>query len=137
MKSSEYIERIRNAFGRINDLHQIPLLTANNFFTAHMVQEGIIVDNLGANSLLVWSVFESAIDLLIANGVGIPVMKGSAMNNLLGDPGLPLDSIEGYVAQKVYQKQIGQAIFRRISPIVGILRWTGIARNEQGVLILE
>jgi len=137
MNSLEYIEMIKNAFHRINDLHQIPLLTANNFFTAHMVPEGIIVDNLGSNSLLVWSVFESTIDLLIANGVGVPVIKGNAMNNLLGDSGLPIDSIEGYVAQKVYNMQIGQVVFRRISPIVGILRWAGIARNEHGFLIME
>ncbi|TKT91398.1 hypothetical protein [Dyadobacter frigoris] len=137
MKNFQYVEIIKKKFGAIGVEQQIPLITRNKYFIASMVTEGIRVDNLGNNPVLVWEVFDSAIDLLIRNGVGIPVMKGSAMNNLLGDPGLPLDSIEGYVGQKVFQKQVGQVVFRRISPIVGILRWAGIARNGKGVLILQ
>jgi len=137
MTTQQKIEKIKKKFGEMNVEFQIPLLIGNNSFTAKMIPEGIWVSNLGENPVLVWAVFEKAIDLLISNGIGVPVMKGDAMKPRLDDPELPLDSIEGAVAHQVYSKQPQDVVFRRISPIVGILRWAEIATNGKGVLILN
>jgi hypothetical protein len=59
------------------------------------------------------------------------------MNSRLGDEGLPLDSIEGHIAHVVYGKQIGDSVFRRISPIAAILVWAGICEDEPGELIIR
>lgn len=58
------------------------------------------------------------------------------MGPKLGDPGLPLSSIEGHVAHTVYGKQVGESVFRRITPIACILIWTGICKAAPGELIL-
>ena len=59
------------------------------------------------------------------------------MNNKLGDEGLPLDSIEGHIANVVYGRKPGDSVFRRISPIAAILVWTGICEAGRGELILR
>ena len=58
------------------------------------------------------------------------------MGSKLGDPGLPLDSIEGHVALKVFKKKPEQSVFRRITPIACILIWAGICKHEPCELIL-
>jgi len=58
------------------------------------------------------------------------------MNGRLGDSKLPIDSVEGYIAYKVYGKALGDTVFRRISPICGLLAWAGICNNERGFLRL-
>jgi hypothetical protein len=79
-------------------------------------------------------VFEETIALLKdKNGC---VLKWNAMNNRLGKTGLPMDSIEGRIIFKVYCKQLGQTIFRRITPIACTLVWAGICVNQRGKLVL-
>jgi len=63
--------------------------------------------------------------------------SGDAMGSRLGDEGLPLDSIEGHIAQVVYGKQVGESVFRRISPISAILVWAGVCDTDTGELILR
>lgn len=58
------------------------------------------------------------------------------MNYKLGETGLPIDSVEGRIAFKVYGKQLGQSVFRRITPIACILIWAGLCVNQSGKLIL-
>jgi hypothetical protein len=58
------------------------------------------------------------------------------MEYKLGEEGLLLDSIEGYIAYKVYGRKIGDSVFRRISAISAILVWCGICNYEPGVLVL-
>lgn len=59
------------------------------------------------------------------------------MNFKLGDERLPLDSIEGYITCCLYNKKIGDSVFRRVTPIAGILIWAGICENEPGYLVLN
>jgi hypothetical protein len=59
------------------------------------------------------------------------------MKSKLGDKGLPLDSIEGHIAHVVYGKQVGETVFRRISPISAILVWSGLCNVSSGELILQ
>ena len=55
----------------------------------------------------------------------------------LGEPGLPLDLVEGHVAHKVYHKNVGDSVFRRITPIACILIWAGICVSGRGELIIN
>lgn len=63
--------------------------------------------------------------------------KGDVMSGKLGDRKLPLDSVKGYIAYKVYVKAHGNTVFKRISPISGILKWAEICLNERGTLRLR
>jgi len=104
------------------------------YFNAKLVEGGIEVDNLGNQPFLPWCVFQEAVCILIRNqGVA---KRGDAMNARLGDEGLPLDSVEGHIALVVYRKDIGDSVFRRITPIACILKWSGICRSEPGKIIL-
>ena len=47
------------------------------------------------------------------------------------------NSIEGYIAKEVYDKSIGDSVFRRITSIVNILISVGICENGRGKLILK
>jgi hypothetical protein len=58
------------------------------------------------------------------------------MNNKLGESGLPIDSIEGLIAYKIYGKQLGQNVFRRITPIACTLVWAELCENQSGKLSL-
>jgi len=127
------IEVIQQKFERVDRQIRIPLQKGRSFKT-YMADEGIIVDNLGSQSLLPWIVFEEAIDLLVRNGGR--AAKGNAMSYKLGEEGLHIDSVEGHIAQAVYGKKPGDSVFRRISPISAILVWAGLCDTNPGELIL-
>lgn len=122
-------------FRETDGIAVIPLMKSDKTFKATCIEEGIEVSNLHNQSLLSWEVFYKTIELLNQNGG--KAIKGEAMNGRLGDSKLPIDSIEGYIAYKVYGKKIGDSVFRRISPISGILNWAGICENGRGLLKLK
>lgn len=124
-------EKLENSEGKA----EVSLLKANRSFCVELTNGGIVVDNLKNEPFLEWKVFEKAIELLEKEG-GI-ALKGDAMGSKLGEPGLPLNSIEGYIAKEVYGKEVGDSVFRRISPIVNILIWAGVCKNGKGKLILK
>jgi endonuclease III len=134
IKEISAVEAIKRRFGTEGRQVEIPLQKGQPF-VASMTVAGVIVDDLGAQSLLPWIVFEEAINILSRNGGRAE--RGDAMNSKLGDKGLPLDSIEGHIAHEVYGKQIGESIFRRISPIAAILIWAGVCESVPGELILR
>ena len=130
------LEMIRAAFPIGIDV-PVPLLIGGRFFTATRINEihrreernGIRVSNLGNNSFLSWNVFSTTINLLTE--LGGQATKGNAHGQgiTLGHELLSTDSIEGRVASVVYNMQIGQIVFQRITPIVGILIHAGICQN--------
>jgi hypothetical protein len=130
---SDVVTIIKKAFGG-NDSAKIPMMKKGSF-TAELEPEGISVDNLGSNPLLTWNVFVETVELLKRNGA--KARKGNAMNFKLGDNELPLDSVEGHIASKIYQRKPGQSVFRRITPIAAILSWAGICENKKGFLRLR
>ena len=85
--------------------------------------------------LLEWEVFDELEELFKEKGPF--VLKGDAMNFKLGESGLPIDSIEGRVAYKIYDKGWGDRAFRRISPIVGILVWADICEIKEENLVFK
>jgi hypothetical protein len=103
-------------------------------FNATITESGIEVDNLGAQPFLPWQVFEEAVSLMDMNGGRAKL--GKAMSARLGQLDLPFDSIEGHIASRVYERQAGDSVFRRIVPISNILIWAGICRAIRGELTL-
>lgn len=127
------VEVIKRKFATADGPIEIPLQKRGSF-KAFMTDEGIVVDNLSTQPLLPWIVFEEVINLIIQKGGRAE--RGNAMNYRLGEEGLPLDSIEGHIAQAVYGKEPGDSIFRRISPISAILVWAGVCDTNPGELYL-
>lgn len=101
---------------------------------ARLADDGIYVSNLANQPFLPWAVFTETIALLEKNGGR--AKKGNAMNSKLGEAGLTIDTVEGYIAYKVYKKSLGESVFRRITPITCILVWAKICVSEPNELIL-
>jgi hypothetical protein len=97
---------------------------------------GVEVSNLGTVPFLPLSVF-AAVLLLLQQSNGNPAPRGNVFDGRLGDPALPLDSVEGYVAHTVYGKELGDNVFRRITPIAQILMAAGVCTNQLGALGLN
>lgn len=129
----DIVQRIRNKFNVTESPATIPLLKGSTF-SAKLVDGGVEVDNLGAQPFLSWSVFQEAV-CVMSQGDG-SAKRGGAMTSRLGDPKLSLDSIEGHIARVVYGKQIGDTVFRRITPIACILVWAEICESKPNELIL-
>mgnify|MGYP001038563695 CR=1 FL=1 len=133
MNASVVVEKIRHKFEKLGGSAKIPL-QRGGYFKARFFKKGVEVDNLGNQSFLPWIVFIEVINLLNRNhGVAI---RGDAMNAKLGDEGLPLDSVEGHIASVVYGKEVGDSVFRRITPIACILVWAGICESKPKKLVL-
>ena len=133
MDKKEIIKIIKNKFGDKNEV-KIPLIKNNKYFNAKLVDDGVNVNNLGSSPFLHWDVFVESVDLIEKLG-GI-AKKGNAMSYSLGERELDLNTIEGYIAAKIYKKKNGEKVFRRITPIANILIWAGICKNLPGKLKL-
>jgi len=127
------VQLIRNKINETESPVTVPLIKGGTF-TVRLVNEGVEVDNLGAQPFLHWSVFQEAVCALIRSGGR--AKRGDAMNSRLGDPELSLNSIEGHIAHVVYGKQVGETVFRRITPIACILVWAGICKPEPHELVI-
>ena len=121
----------------------IPLQRRGQTFEARVCDDrsGFIVSNLGApidrrtnSNYLPLEAFYVVVDLLLDKGG--EARKGDVFNNRLGDNYLPLDSVEGIIAHKVYGRNIGDAVFRRISPVNGILLASEICQGARGGYIM-
>lgn len=130
-----YAERaIREKFSLTGNPTTIPLMNGR-LFRAELVDEGVMVSNLVTQPFLPWAVFEETISLLTREGGR--AQRGNAMGKRLGQPGLPLNSVEGHIAARVYGKKVGDSVFRRISPVAAILIWAGLSRHAQRELVLS
>ena len=133
VKVGPFEQAIRQRFAEIGNPAVIPL-QRRGVFSAKLVEEGVIVDNLGNLPLLPWAAFDEAVRVIVRNGGR--ALRGDAMRSRLGDPGLPFDSVEGHVAHSVYGKRSGDAVFRRISPLAAILLWAGICHSKPRELVM-
>ena len=95
---------VREKFRETGSPAKIPLLH-NGTFTATLVTGGVNVSNLGTQPFLPWTVFQEALSLIVNNGG--KAERGDAMQSRLGDPKLPINSIEGHIAHTIYQKSVG------------------------------
>jgi hypothetical protein len=127
-------QAIRCVFANYGNHAVIPLMTVK-VFRATLVDGGVEVDNLRGAKLLSWQVFEETLCLLKREGGR--ALRGNAMAWRLGEPGLPLNSIEGHIARTIYGKHPGDTVFRRISPITAIMVWAGLCKPGKAELILR
>ena len=138
MNVMEAVDTVRHRFASAGNTVKIPN-RLGEVFTATLVDGGVQVDNLvppsGPSSFIPWAAFQEAVCILIRNGGR--AKRGDAMRARLGDPDLPLDSVEGHVAHVVYGHPLGRAVFRRIVPVDGILVWAGICEVAPNELILR
>jgi hypothetical protein len=125
---------IRIQFSIIGNPATIPLMNGKDF-SAELVEEGVMVSNLGNQPFLPWEVFEETIVLLRREGGR--ALRGSAMGSRLGQPGLTSNSVEGNIAARIYGKHVGDSVFRRISPVAAILIWAGLCRHVPNELIMN
>ncbi len=133
--SAVAIRKIKQKFEEYGGSAQIPN-QKNAYFSAEMVDGGIMVDNLGSQPFLPWEVFEEAVNLLVKKGGRAE--KGDAMMGRLGNEKLPRSSIEGHVAASVYSRKTGQSVFRRITPLTCILVWAGVCKTyPNGLALIE
>ncbi len=58
--------------------------------------------------------------------------EGKCSGLTLGDSNLDQNSMEGYIASKIYGCKTGDSVFKRIDPIASILVWTEICENTRG-----
>jgi hypothetical protein len=134
MNAVQAVERIKRKFTETGNPASVPLLKGG-VFNALMTEQGIRVSNLNTQPFLPWAVFEEAVDLLIRKGGSAE--RGDAMNSRLGEDNLPVDSIEGHIAHVVYDRSIGDSVFRRITPVACILIWAGVCEHAPAKLILR
>jgi hypothetical protein len=98
--------------------------------------KGLVSPKIPVPNHLIWEVFDAAVEVVIQKGG--KAMKGKARSGAkLGSDDLPLDSVEGYIAHKVHDAQIGETAFGPGFVIAAILDWTGICRNERGYLTIN
>lgn len=95
---------------------------------------GVNVSNLGEYPFLPLDVFVTVLSLLEISEQN-RAKKGDAMNSKLGDAALGINTVEGLVAKVVYGKNLGDSVFRRITPISRILQWADICESRDGYLV--
>ncbi|AKB75985.1 Chromosome segregation ATPase [Methanosarcina lacustris Z-7289] len=128
------VAKIKYQFDTKGNPAKITLMSGKQFFEARAEEDGIYVDNLKNQPFLPWKIFSEAVNFLQENGG--QAKKGNATNSRLGDPNLDLNTIEGYIASKVYGCKIGDSVFKRITPIASILAWAEICENTRGQICL-
>lgn len=98
--------------------------------------KGLISPKIPPVNQLIWEAFDAAVEVVMQNGG--KAMKGKARSGAkLGSDGLPLDSVEGYIAHKVHAVQIGETAFGPGFVIAAVLDWAEICNNERGYLTIN
>jgi hypothetical protein len=82
-----------------------------------------------------WEVFDAAVELVIEKGG--KAEKGNARAGKLGSDKLPMDSVEGYIANKVHGIKEGESAFGPGFVICAILDWAEICKNGRGYLSIN
>lgn len=97
---------------------------------------GLISPKIPPANQLTWEAFDAAVAVVIKNGG--KAAKGKARSGAkLGSDDLSLDSVEGYIANKVHGVQIGETAFGPGFVIAAVLDWTEICNNERGYLTIH
>ena len=128
------ISKIKNQFDKKGNPAKIPLMSGKQFFEVRSEADGVYVNNLKKDPFLPWNIFSESVNCIKENGG--KVKKGNATNSRLGDPNLGLDTLEGYIASKVYDCKVGDAVFKRINAVASVLAWAEICENTRGQISL-
>ncbi|MEG1459055.1 MAG: DUF2089 family protein, partial [Acetivibrio sp.] len=132
---SSTVRKIKEKLNRSGGIATLPLPKGEPFQIYYEdYGNGILATNLPHSRTLTWSAFDYAVTLLEKNGG--KAAKGNAMKGKLGSAGLPLDSLEGYVAYHAYHIKKGESCLRTISSLSAILEWAGLCKNGYGYVEL-
>ena len=94
-------------------------------------EKGLVSSKIPPKDQLIWEAFDAAVEVIINNGGQAP--KGNARSGAkLGSTRLPLNSLEGHIAHKIHNVQIGQTAFGPGFVIAAVLEWAGICINMRG-----
>ena len=105
------VSMIKGMFDAEGSSENVPKIVGGSF-AAVLKKDGIVVNNLRDSPHLPWSIFKAAVQVLQEEGE--TAKKGAAMAGKLGSEKLPKNSVEGYIAHKVYGIQVGMSVFRHI-----------------------
>ena len=135
-----YIEKLKNKIQSMDGEAVIQLQGDREFSVKPIVVDefiaGVEVDNLSDTyKFITIDAFLATISLLSLS-IDQKAKKGTAIGFKLGDSELPLNSVEGHIANVIYGKEVGNSVFKRITPISKILEWAGICENGKGFLAL-
>lgn len=134
-----HFDTLKNALSKIED--SVSIQTQKGPFTVTPTYKddyliGVDVSNLRSYSFIPIEVFAVTLSLLYLCENHI-AKNGNAMKGKLGDPDLPLNSVEGHIASVMYGKKNGDSVFRRITPVSKILEWAGVCEIGKGCLKLK
>jgi hypothetical protein len=104
-------------------------------FTASWGEDGISVDNLNAQPLLTWAMFD-CIENFLRRQPDQCGIKGNGTNGKLGSREVPINSVEGRVALFLGASE-GDSVFRRITPIANLLVWAKLCHHGRGCLCIN
>ncbi len=97
---------------------------------------GLLSPKIPPANQLRWEAFDAAVEVVVQNGG--KAAKGKARTGArLGSDDLPLDSVEGFIASKVHDVQMGETAFGPSFVIAAVLDWAGICHNERGYLTIN
>jgi hypothetical protein len=98
--------------------------------------KGLVSPKIPPANQLIWEAFDAALEVVVKNGGR--AAKGNARSGAkLGSVELPLNSVEGYIAQKVHGVKDGESAFGPGFVISAVLDWAGICKNERGFLTIN
>lgn len=97
--------------------------------------KGLVSSKIPPKNQLTWDAFNAAVEVVIENGGRI--IKGNARMGKLGSDSLPIDSLEGHIAHKVHDVQIGKSAFGPGFVIAAVLDWAEICHNGRGYLTIN
>lgn len=122
-------EKLNSAGGETN----IPLLQGNPCDIKYVDSgTGLESSKAPSGAHMEWDVFIAAVGAVVAGGG--KVKKGNARSGKLGSKMLPMDSLEGHVAIKMYGCKPGESAPGAGYVIAAVLDWAGICINTRGYL---
>lgn len=131
------IKRIKEKLNKVGGKTFIPLYNGdecNIGFDAN--GDGLVSKKIPIPNLLTWKAFDAAVEVVIQNRG--KTKKGKARSGAkLGSDDLPLDSVEGYIANKVHGVNLGETAYGPGFVIFAVLDWVEVCHNERGYLIIN
>lgn len=132
VKASEIIKaKLIECGGRVI-VHTINGLPCE--IVAHSDGKSFVSNKLPIKPPYEYRVFDTVVDLLIANGGR--AKKGNGRNYKLGQPGCDLDTVVGAIAVNYRGQKPGESVFDPVFVLAAVLEWAGIVSNERGELVL-
>ncbi|MDF2792231.1 MAG: hypothetical protein K0S80_5333 [Neobacillus sp.] len=98
--------------------------------------KGLVSPKIPPANQLIWEVFDAAVEVVLNNGG--KAVKGKARSGAkLGSDDLHINSVEGYIANKVHGVKEGETAFGPGFVICAVPDWADICKNERGYLTMN